>query len=134
MLNVDRGDDGNACVEKVENVLVTFAILRAWDVGVGQFIDNHDSGVTMNDSVTVHLFQSDAAIFAVAQWQALKIADHCLRIFASMSLDGRNDDIDALLLEQLCVCQHLKSLTNASGRTDVHAHPALLAIFQFGEK
>ncbi len=42
VLDVDRGDDGDAGVEQLLDVLPALGVLAARGVGVGEFVDQHD--------------------------------------------------------------------------------------------
>ena len=86
---------------------------------MSKFVDNRDGWVSSDNRLQVHLFERDAPIFNPAQRYTFQIADHRFRIFASMGLHGRNNDVRSLLFEQVGVFQHLISLTDTGSCADV---------------
>ncbi len=57
MLDVDGGDDVDAGVEELFDVLPAFRVAAAGDVGVGQLVDEGEGGAAGQDGVDVHLLE-----------------------------------------------------------------------------
>ena len=87
---------------------------------MGKFINDRDGRVSSDDPFEVHLFESDAPVFDSARRHAFQIADHSLRIFASMSFDRRYNDVRPLLFEEVGILKHLISLTDTGSSADVN--------------
>src|ERR1041385_9147245 len=119
MLNIYCRDYGNARVQDLQNILITFSVFGTGHVCVGEFIDNCDSGIARNNSLDVHLFKCDTAILNFAQGYSFQIADKHARVFSSMRLNNCNDNIDALAFEEVSVFKHLKCLPNSWCGPDV---------------
>ena len=62
MLNVDGGDDVDAGVEELVDVLVAFGVARPGRVGVGELVDEHQLGAAGEDGVDVHLLEHRVAV------------------------------------------------------------------------
>ena len=57
VLDVDGGDDVDAGVEQLLDVLPALLVPGARDVGVGQLVDQRDLGLPGEDGVDVHLLE-----------------------------------------------------------------------------
>src|SRR5262245_23896467 len=108
-------------------------MLRAWDVRMRQLVNNRYLGAAGDDCVDVHLPERDAAVFDLAHWNAFEIADQRLGVGSPVRLNEGNDNVHALLFEQMGVFEHLVRLTYARRRADVNAQLRLLAPLEFGE-
>src|SRR5262245_16057881 len=62
MLDVEGGNDINAGVKDLKDVLIAFVVARAWDIGMGNFIDDSHLRTTGKDRIEVHLLYSHAAV------------------------------------------------------------------------
>jgi hypothetical protein len=90
--------------------------------------------MSRNNAVDIHFFERDAAILEAAHWHAFQIADHLLRIFASMGFYHRDYNVYSLFLEQVSVFEHLISLTDSWRSAYVNPQPGQLAPVKLGEQ
>jgi hypothetical protein len=121
MLDVDGGDDDDAGVEQLLDVLPPFGISRAGDVGVGELVDQDHLRSPDEDGVNVHLGERGTAVGDGPAGQGLQIADHLLGVLAAMSLHVADDDVRSPILASAALFEHLVRLADSGGGAKVDA-------------
>ena len=125
VLDVDRGHHVDAGVEQLEHIFVALAVLAAGDVGVGQLVDHHGVGMTLEDGVDIHFLQFDAAVGNDAQGNDFEIANARLGFFAAVRFNEPDDHIDGLLVHHAVgIVEHHVGLADAGRSADVDAQLA----------
>jgi hypothetical protein len=102
------------------------------DIGVGQFVDQHQRGVAGEDGVEVHLVEHLPVMVDGAARDDLETGHARLGLGAAMGLDHPDHHVLARLAALGCLAQHLAGLANAGRRPkeDLEAAPA----FAFGRE
>src|SRR4029453_888803 len=130
MLDVDGGEYADACLQEVEHVLVALLVFRPWNVRVREFIDQADFGLPSNNGIHVHLFQHDIAVFDLFARNGLQIANLRFRVRSAVSLDEADHQVVALAPEMMRVFEHLISLADTRGRSNVNPQPRALLLLE----
>ncbi len=95
MLDVDVGDDVDARVEELLDVLPALGVTAAGDVGVGEFVDDRDLRVPPEYGVDVHLGEVGVPVAAVQPRHDLQPGELLLGAGTAVGLDVPDDDVGA---------------------------------------
>ena len=85
VLDVHRGKNVDARVQQFEHIFVPLAMLAAFDVGVGQFVDQRDARLARKDRIHIHLFEDRSLVFDRFARNHFQIRDQLGHGFAAMS-------------------------------------------------
>ncbi len=125
VLDVDCGQDVDARVEQLEHIFVALAVLAAGNVGVGQLVNHHGVGVTLDDRVDIHFLQLDTAVGDDAQGNDFEVANARPGFLAAVRFNESDDEVDALLVPHAVgIVEHHVGLANAGCGADVDAQLA----------
>ena len=125
MLNVDGGVDVDAVVQQLEYVLITLGVATAGRVGMGQFVDDREPGMTRDQPVEVHVVKPLALVLDAATRKHGKALDEGLRFLATVRLDNADDDVDAVRFLGLRGLQHGIGLADPWCGADKNSEPAV---------
>ncbi len=115
--------------EKLEHVFVTLTILHAGHIGVGQLVNYSDLRISLDNRVEIHLFKHDISIFDGARRHTFQAFGKRGSFTSTMCFEKRDDDVDSLSLERVCVFEHLPGFTDARRSAYVDAQRRLIANF-----
>ena len=82
----------------------------AWDVGVGELVDENDLRTSRQDRVQVHLLHELAVILGLKAGNDLEAADRLLGELAAMCLDEADDDVLSLGAPVVRLAEHREGL------------------------
>ena len=63
MLHVQRGKNIDPRIQQLEHIFIALRVLAAFNVGVGQFIHQHDVRLAGQNRVHIHLFEDGRLVF-----------------------------------------------------------------------
>ena len=63
VLDIQRGENVDTSIEKLDDVLISFRMTRAQGVGVGELVDEDELWAAREDGAEVHLGELRAAVF-----------------------------------------------------------------------
>jgi signal transduction histidine kinase len=115
MLDIDRGVDVDAGRQELLHVEVAFGVATAGDVGVRQFIHQHQLGVARQDGVRVHPREGLAVVVDGALGDDCQSFEQLLGLGSAVGLDHAPDDV-LVVVEDSGVGiepQHLDRIINA---------------------
>ena len=97
VLDVDRGDHGDAGVEQLLDVLPALGVAGAGHVGVGQLVDQGDLGAAGQHRVEVHLLERGAPVGHGGSGHHLQAVQQGRGGPAPVGLDEADDHVGAAL-------------------------------------
>ena len=115
VLDIDGGVDVDAVRQQLLDVEITLGMTAAGDVGVGEFVDQHQRRMARDDGIEVHLLDELPAIVDALARNDLEPAQQRLGLGAAMGLDEADHDVDAGLAPGMGALQHLIGLADAGG-------------------
>ena len=101
----------------------------ALDVGVREFVDQHDLRPAGDDGVEVHFVEPLALVFEPPARHDFQTFQQRFGFAAAVGLDDADDDVVAVLLAGMGLLQHLVGLADAGRRADEDAKLADAALF-----
>ncbi len=113
MLNVDRADDVDAVVEQEENIFVSLGETAAFDIGVGQFIDQSNLWSALQYAIDVKFGEECPFVFNFAAGNVFQFAGQFSSAGASMGFDDADDDVFATRSAANAFAQHAEGLADA---------------------
>ena len=119
MLYVDRGHHVDARIQQLQHVLIALAVSRSRHVGVRQLIYQAGVRVPGKNGVQIHFFQNHGAVRDGTPGNDLEISYLVLGVLSAVGLDQPNDHVDALLLHQVGIFQHLVGFAHAGRGPEV---------------
>src|ERR1700761_4846270 len=102
MLDVDRGDHGDAGIEQFLDVLPALLVLTARCVGVGEFVDQNHVRVPLEDALYVEFREVFAAIMDVAGRDYLDTVKQRSSSPTPVSFEYRGHQVGAALQAPVC--------------------------------
>ena len=99
-----------------------------------QLIDQADFGLPGDDRIHVHLLQHDVAIFDLPARNGFEIPNLRFSVGPAVSLDEADDHIVVLTPQMMCVFEHLISLADPRGGSNVDPQPRALLLLEPGEQ
>jgi hypothetical protein len=121
VLDVDGGDDVDACVEQLVDVLPAFLVAAAGDVGVRELVDEGLRGAAFEDGVDVHLLKHLVPVGQLLAGDDFEVADLGRRLRSAMRLDVADDDIRAPAFAPPAFVEHREGLADARGGPHIDA-------------
>ena len=97
-----------------------FGIAAAFDVGVGQFVHDHDFGMEVQDGLRVHLFQLLALVEEPAARHERKPFGEGFRFGAAVRFDVTDADVHACVEQLMRLLQHAVGLAYPGAHADVY--------------
>ena len=134
MLDVDGGPDIDAGGEQVFNVLPALWVARARHVGVRQFIDEDECGLSRQRGIEIKLGQRAALVFDLASGKVFEVGDQRGGFGAAVGFDQADDGVDAGCARGLGCCQHRVGFAYTSRGAEVDAEFAAGGLFLAGLK
>lgn len=107
MLDVDRRENVDPSRKQFFDILPAFGVPAAGDVGVREFVHQHESRFARQDRVEVHLMQGAAVIFDCARRHLLEVAEQRHGLLAAVGFDHAYHDITAAALQRTGLRKHL---------------------------
>ena len=127
VLDVHRGDDVDAGVEQLVDVLPALLVARAWHVGVRELVDEGDLGVPGQDRVEVHLLEGGAAVGQRRPRDDLQVTDLLEGVRPAVRLDVGDHHVGAALVATMTLVEQRKRLANAGRGAEVDPQLAAAA-------
>ena len=121
VLDVHRGDDVDAGVEEVVDVLPALLVTAAGHVGVGELVDERHGGLAGQDGIDVHLLEGGAPVVEAAARHDFEVAELGLRPGPAVGLDETDHDIGAALVTAPALVEHGERLAHPGRGAEVHA-------------
>ena len=106
VLDVDRGDDVDAGLQQLLDVLPALGVARARDIGVGELVDERHLGPAGQHGVDVHLLERRTAVVERAARDHLQAVDHLRGVPAAVGLDEPHDHVGAALRATVALAEH----------------------------
>ena len=130
VLDVDGGANVDFVVEEEEHVVVTLGQAGAFDVGVGELIDERDLGHAGENGVDVHLGEWGAFVIDFAAGDLVELGGELGGAFAAVSFDDADDNVFATGAAADAFGQHGKGFADAGGiaEEDLEAAAMLLGL------
>ena len=124
VLDVHRRKHVDAGFKDLFDVLVAFDVPASWNVGVSQFVHQHQLGPAPEDGVEVHLGEEPAAVVDLPAGQRLQSVEQRFGVAPSVGLDHPDHDIDLLPPLVAGGFQHGEGLADAGGGAEKDLQPA----------
>ncbi len=124
VLDIERGDHVDACIQDLLDILVALDMPGAWNVGVGQFIDQHHFGMPRNNGLGIHLFERYPAVGDFLTRNHLQIPQLRLRLGPTVRLHVAHHHVGTPALAAVPLVQHRIGLPRSGSRGQVDAQPA----------
>jgi hypothetical protein len=118
VLHVHGGQDVDAGVEQLLDVLPALGVARAGRVGVGELVDQRHLGFTSQHPVEIQLLERAAERH---QRHRLDVVEQLRRLGAAVRLHHGGDDVGAALDPPAGLAEHRERLAHAGGRAQVDA-------------
>src|SRR5260370_1542203 len=93
VLNVEGGDYVDFSSQKLLYILVTLPAFASGNIGVREFIYQHDFGAALQDRVDVHFLENCAFVLDLLARDRLYLLGKLLNAFASVGFNEADDDI-----------------------------------------
>jgi hypothetical protein len=113
VLDVHRGDDVDASVEQLPDVLPALLVARARHVCVRELLDERDLGATGQDRVEVHLLEGGAAIRQRRPRYDLEVTDLLEGMRTAVGFDVADHHVGAALVAPVTLVEHGERLADA---------------------
>ncbi len=131
VLDVHRAVDVDALVQQFQNVLPAPFVAAAGCVAMGQFVDQHDTGLALYDGIQVHLVQPVALVLDLPTRDQLMAVDQRRRFTAPMGFHHADHQVDALPTQLPGAGQHGVGLAHARRRAEKQGQVAAVLAAQF---
>jgi len=130
VLDVDGAEDIDVGVEEKEHVFVALGVAAADDVAVGEFVDEDDLGLALEDGIDVHLVEEGALVIDLAGGDDFELVGEFGGAFAAVGFDDTDDDVFTALAAANAFRQHAESLADAGSvaEKDLEATARLLGL------
>ena len=99
--------------QNVEHVFVSFAMLAAFDVAMGEFVDQDDLRMTRKDAVDIHLLEGDALVLDCFTGNLLELFGQLCRARPAVSFDHADDNVFSALVTANRFAEHVVGLADA---------------------
>ncbi len=119
VLDVDVGDDVDARVEELLDILPALRVTAAGDVGVREFVDDRDRGPAREHGVDVHLGERRATVGDLLARDDLQPVEQRGRPGTAMGLDEADDHVGAPVPTPVRLVKGGERLAHARRRTEV---------------
>ena len=120
VLDVDGGDDVDAGVEQLLDVLPALLVARAGDVGVGQLVDEDDLRAAGQDGVEVHLLEARCpGSSTVRRGTTSRSPSWAAVLRPAVGLDVADHDVGAALGPPPALVEHGEGLAHARRGAEV---------------
>jgi hypothetical protein len=123
VLDVDGGDHLDAGLEQDLDVLPPLLVRAARDVGVGELVDQHDVGASLEDRLDVHLLLDGAAVGDLLARHDLEALELALGLRPAVRLDVADDQVGAPLDAAVALVEHGVGLADARRCAEVDTQP-----------
>ena len=124
VLDVERRPDVDARVEQFFDILPALGMAAVGRVGVGELVDDDQLGPAAQRAVEIELLDLAALPAHDAARQDFETVRQRFGLGARMGLDQADDDVDALLAQQLRALQHGVGLADAGRGAEEHQQAA----------
>ena len=121
MLDVERGDHRDACVEQCFDVLPPLLMRAARDVAVRVFVDQRHFRLTSQHRLDVEFGEGAPAIGNVVRRNDLDALDELADLLAAVRFHDRGDDVGATLQPAVRLAEHGAGLADTRCCTKVDA-------------
>ena len=128
MLDVDGGVDVDAAREQFLDVEIALGVTAAGRVGVGEFVDQRDLRVALDQRVEVHLLDALILVLDPFARHDFKAVQQRFGLGAPVGLDHADHDVGAGLSLGMRALQHLVGLADAGSGADEDLQPAGAAV------
>ena len=118
VLDIDGRVDVDAVAHQLFDVEVALRVAAAFDVGVSEFVDQHDLRAPRDDGVEVHLRKRLALIVDAPARNDFEAVQQRFGFAAAVGLDDADDDVVAVLLAGVRLLQHFVGLADAGRGAD----------------
>jgi len=119
MLDVDRRDHTDSRVENLHHVLPALGIAAAFDIGVRQFVHDHDLGMQVQDGLHVHLVELFSLIEELASGNQRQTRDEGLGLRTAVRLDIADLYVHPGIEQLMGLLQHAVGLSHTGAHADV---------------
>ena len=113
VLDIHGRQDADVGVHQLQNVFVAFVVPAAFDVGVGQFVDQHHRRFAGQNCVEVHFLEDRALVFEFLSGDGFEFLGQFNHAFAAVGLDDADDHIFAAALAPDGLAQHVVGFSHA---------------------
>ena len=129
VLDVDRGDDVDAGIQKFLDILPALGVAGTWHVGVRELVHESDLGPAGQHGVEVHLLEERAAVRQLGPGHDLQPVKELRSERPPVGLHERHDHVGPALETPVTLAEHGEGLADAGRRTkiDPELSPVLLA-------
>ena len=124
VLNIERGYDLNARIEKLLDVLPPLDVPLPGNVGMGEFIHQHDLRSTGKDAVNVHFLKRCASVFHGVPRNDFQVTKLGNRAGTLVRLDEPDDHIRTANATSETFVEHGKGLSYPGCRPKVNTKHA----------
>ncbi len=127
MLDVERGVDVDARTQDLLHVLIAFFVAAAGDVGMSQFVDQHQGRTALQHGVQVQLLEGAALVGDVPARHGGQAPGELFGFPAAVGFDNAHHQIDTLAQPSAGGGQHFVGLAHArrGAQEDLEATPCL---------
>ena len=113
MLDIERRHDINPVLQDFQNILIALFVLAAWDICVGELIDQHHLRFSRQHSVQVQFFKRSALIFHAAGGDGLQLLGQLDDAGALVRFDESDDYIFASIATPDGLTEHVERFADA---------------------
>ena len=121
VLDIERGDHGDAGVKQCFDVLPPLVMRAARDVAVRVFVDQRHFRLTLQHRLDVEFGKGAPAIGDVVRRNDLDALDELADLLAAVRFHDRGDDVGAALQPAVRLAEHGAGLADTRCRTKVDA-------------
>src|SRR4030043_2058545 len=119
MLNIQCGDDVNPGGQDVLDILISFIIAAAGDIGVGQLTNQRYLWLPDQNRIHVHLFHGNAPVFLPATGNYFQPFEEPFGFNSAMGFHESHDYIDPFFFESTAFEKHLVGLSDACSIAEI---------------
>src|SRR4030042_6468249 len=113
MLNIQCGNDVNPGSQDVLDVLISFIIAAAGDIGVGQLISQRHLWLPGQNRIHIHLFHNNPPVLLPATGNYLPPFEEPFGFNSAVGFHEAHDYIDPFFFESMTFEKHLVGLSDA---------------------
>ena len=112
MLDVHRRDNIDVCVQHIHHVLITLRMFTSFDIGMGQFVYEHDLRLAGEYGVQVHLVEGCPFVFELAARNSFQLGCQLRNASAPMCLYNADDYVFTATMAPNAFTQHVEGLAH----------------------
>src|SRR5206468_2410474 len=110
----------------IKNILITFGVLAALNIGMRQLIHQHDRGFSREDGIDIHLGKDGTFVLDLLARDDVQLGQQVGDALASMGLDYADNNVLTATVTANALAQHAVGLAHAGSVAEKQFENSLL--------